>query len=217
MEILELKKHFPQLIEPALLEDLAQVASSRSFEAGTIIMDYGQYIRFIPLVLKGTIRVMRQSEEGQELLLYYLSAGDTCSMALTCCLAQRQSEIRTVAEEDCELLTVPLSYLETWMQYASWRNYIFMSFQGRLEEAFRALDNLAFRRMDERLIQYLWQKTQTLQTYTLFVTHQEVARDLNASREAISRLLKRLEHEKVIELGRNRIDVHPKRFPALLP
>jgi CRP/FNR family transcriptional regulator len=214
LEIQEIRKLFPNLNELPLLEELSQAANPMEFKAGDVLMDYGDYIRFVPLVLEGTIRVMRQSEEGQELLLYYLSAGDTCSMAFTCCLTQKKSQIKTVAEEDCTVLGIPLQYMEKWMSYTSWRNFIFMSYQNRFEELFNALDSLAFRKMDERLAQYLWQKAQTLQTYTLFITHQDIARDLNASREAVSRLLKKMENDKIIELGRNRIDVHPKKYPA---
>ena len=127
-------------------------------------------------------------------------------MAFTCCMMHRKSEIRTVAEDEATIITIPLKSMEEWMtKYPSWKNYIMLSYNQRFQELFNALDKIAFLKMDERLLKYLASKSRTLNSKVLEITHQEIARELNASREAISRLLKKLEQSNLLSLGRNKI------------
>jgi CRP/FNR family transcriptional regulator len=207
VEINLIRKKFPMLAESALQQEISNVGELLTFEAGETIMDYGNYIRFVPLVVEGTIKVLRQSAETEnELFLYYLNGGDTCAMAFTCCMMHRKSEIRTVAEEEATIITIPLKSMEEWMtKYPSWKNYIMLSYNQRFQELFNALDKIAFLKMDERLLKYLASKSRTLNSKVLEITHQEIARELNASREAISRLLKKLEQSNLLSLGRNKI------------
>ena len=195
------------LAELALQEAIAQVGEEHEFEPGEVIMDYGVYIRFVPLVIDGSIKVLRQSaESGNELFLYYLNAGETCAMAFTCCMMHKKSEIRTIAEDKTTIISIPLKSMEDWMsRYPSWKNFIMISYNNRFQELFNALDNIAFLRMDERLLKYLANKSRTLSSKELGITHQEIARELNASREAVSRLLKKLERANLLSLGRNKI------------
>jgi len=205
-----IRKKFPMLAELALQEAIAQVGEEHDFEPGETILDYGDYIRFVPLVLDGTIKVLRQSSEsGHELFLYYLNAGETCAMAFTCCMMHKKSEIKTVAEDKTAIISIPLKSMEDWMtRYPSWKNFIMISYNNRFQELFNALDSIAFLRMDERLLKYLANKSRTLGNKEIGTTHQEIAKELNASREAVSRLLKKLERANLLQLGRNKITLN---------
>lgn len=219
IEIQSVRKNFPMINELALQEAIAESGELHEFKAGEIIMDYGDYIRFVPLVIEGSIKVLRQSENGNELFLYYLNGGETCAMAFTCCMMHRKSEIRTVAEEDTVLIGIPMKKMDDWMtRFPSWKNYVMMSYNNRFQELFAALDSIAFLKMDERLLRYLANKSRTISSKEFNITHSEIARELNASREAISRLLKKLERQNLLELGRNKIKLlkEPEALEALI-
>lgn len=202
-----LLQHFPQLAEKQLQDEILACAQEQSLPAGAVLMDYGQYIRAIPLIYKGIIKIMRSDEEGNELLLYMLGAGDTCPMSFTCCTLHKQSEIRAVVEEDADILMIPADKMDRWMSYQSWKNFVMTSYNRRFEELLQTIDNIAFRKMDERLWQYLQDMARTTGKSLLSVTHQQIATELNTAREAISRLLKRLEREGYVRLGRNQIEL----------
>jgi CRP/FNR family transcriptional regulator len=208
-EILSLiRQHYPQLAERNLQDAIADEGTIMHFKAGSLIMDFGAYVKIMPLIIKGSIKVSREDEEGNELFLYYLKPGETCSMSFTCCLMDKKSEIRTVAEEDTTLIGIPTRFMDEWMsRYPSWKNFVMTSYDNRMLELVRTIDSIAFKKMDERLMDYLEQKAEANNSRTLNATHQEIAHDLNASREAISRLLKQLEKDGVVQLGRNRIEL----------
>lgn len=208
-EILSLiRQHYPQLAERNLQDAIADEGTIMHFKAGSLIMDFGAYVKIMPLIIKGSIKVSREDEEGNELFLYYLKPGEACSMSFTCCLMDKKSEIRTVAEEDTTLIGIPTRFMDEWMsRYPSWKNFVMTSYDNRMLELVRTIDSIAFKKMDERLMDYLEQKAEANDSRTLNATHQEIAYDLNASREAISRLLKQLEKDGVVQLGRNRIEL----------
>ena len=208
-EILSLiRQHYPQLAERNLQDAIADEGTIMHFKAGSLIMDFGAYVKIMPLIIKGSIKVSREDEEGNELFLNYLKPGETCSMSFTCCLMDKKSEIRTVAEEDTTLIGIPTRFMDEWMsRYPSWKNFVMTSYDNRMLELVRTIDSIAFKKMDERLMDYLEQKAEANNSRTLNATHQEIAYDLNASREAISRLLKQLEKDGVVQLGRNRIEL----------
>ncbi len=207
--ILELvRKNYPQIAEKKLQEEIAEVGKLIFIKEGELIQDIGSYIKMVPLILEGSIKVSREDEEGNELFLYFLNAGQTCSMSFTCCMMNKRSEIKTVAEEDTTLIGIPIRYMDEWMsKYQSWKNFVMRTYDSRMIELVKTIDSIAFKKMDERLLQYLENKSKTHQSKILSSTHQEIAYDLNASREAISRLLKQLEKEKIVRLGRNKIEL----------
>lgn len=202
-------EHFPMLTEPALQEEIAEVAVLRKYKADEIIMDFGSYIKMVPLVISGSIKVVREDEEkGHELYLYYLHPGETCSMSFSCCMMNKRSDIRTTAEEDTVLLGIPIKYIDEWMmKYQSWKNFVMRSYDQRMRELVATIDSIAFQKMDERLLNYLHQKSAASGSQIINTTHQQIAYDLNASREAVSRLLKQLEKIGEIRLGRNKIEL----------
>lgn len=209
-EILKLLyTHFPEIAEIGLQGEIAKVGQLMHFKAGEVIMNYGSYIKLVPLVVKGAIKVVREDEEeDRELLLYYLNPGQTCSMSFSCCLMNKQSDIRTTAEDDTTIIAVPVKYADQWMtDYKSWRNFVMRSYDSRLQEMIKTIGNIAFKKMDERLETYLAKRAKVQNSNIINTTHQEIADELNASREAVSRLLKQMEKNKTIKLGRNKIEL----------
>jgi CRP/FNR family transcriptional regulator len=197
---------FPIFFEEDLKKDIARMSKTYSIPAGEIIMDIGQSIDQIPLVLKGSIKILREDEEGNEIFLYYLEPGHACATSITCCMSGQRSTIRAIAEDDTEYLAIPVQYSDEWMiKYRSWKNFVMNTYAERFEELLKAIDQLAFKKMDERLSKYLQDKALLRDNSEIHISHQEIAYDLNTSREVISRLLKQLERMGAIKLGRNRI------------
>ncbi|TSE07261.1 MULTISPECIES: Crp/Fnr family transcriptional regulator [Aquimarina] len=206
--IQELKISYGHLFEDALINDILHVGTFKEVPAGYKLMEIGDYVRGMPLLVSGAIKVLREDKEGDELLLYYLEQGDTCSMTMTCCMGQTKSEIRAIAETDTKLIMIPIRKMEEWTaKYKSWRNFVFESYHHRLNELLQTLDSIAFDRMDERLINYLREKARINKEDIIHNTHQEIAYELHSSRVVISRLLKKLEQINKIELYRNHIKI----------
>ncbi len=201
------KDHFTELSEPSLQEGIASAGVIREFKEGEVIMNFGSFVKGVPLVVKGSIKVVREDEEdNREVLLYFLKAGETCSMSFSCCMMEKRSDIRTTAEDDSKIIIIPIKYANDWMStYPSWRNFVMRSYDSRMQELVKTLDSIAFKKMDERLWDYLMKRSKAHNAKSIHSTHQEIANDLNASREAISRLLKQLEKKGSIALERNKI------------
>lgn len=201
------KKIFPQF-EPELVELLEKNAIERNFHAGEVIMRTGQYIKSTVLVLSGRIKIYRQNDEGSEFLIYYLGPGEACAVSLICALQSQTSEITAKAVEDTEVLMLPVQLMDEMMgKFKSWSHFVIQSYRNRFDEMLTVIDNIAFRNMDERLEFYLKRcKTNSGKT-VLNLTHQEIADDLNSSREVISRLLKKMEQIGRIKLNRNSIEL----------
>jgi len=194
------------IFELQLLTEIDESARFMECKAGEILIDVGQYIKTMPLLIHGAIKILREDIREGELLLYFLEKGDTCAMTLSCCLGNKQSEIRAVAETDVMLAMIPVAKMEEWLvKYASWRNFVFRSYNTRLEEMLGAIDNLAFHKMDSRIMNYLEELAKVGQSRTLNKSHQEIADALNTSRVVVSRILKVFENEGKIKLNRNTI------------
>ncbi|WP_373522783.1 Crp/Fnr family transcriptional regulator [Aquiflexum sp.] len=204
MELEELKEKLPNITDPNLLEAMLKHGTVHVFQAGKTITEPGQFIKMVPVILEGAIKIIRMDEDGKELFLYYLEPGETCALSLTCCSASKPSEIKAVAEEKTTLLGIPIQKHEEWTdQFKQWKEFVAMTYQTRFMEMLVALDAVAFKRMDERLMRYIVTKMKQQKSNELHTTHQEIANELGTSREVISRLLKQLEKKKWIELGRN--------------
>ena len=204
----ELLETFSTYFEQPLIDEINEVGKLVEVPAGEIIMDIGNYIRSIPLLISGAIKVLREDEDGDELLLYYLEQGETCSVTMACCMGQTQSEIRAIAETDTVIIMVPVQKMEEWMgKYKGWRNYVFESYHNRLNELLQTVDSIAFKNLDQRLVEYLKKKVEVTNDNKIRNTHQEIAYDLHTSRVVISRLLKKLEKMKKVALHRSYIQV----------
>lgn len=199
-------QNFGHLFEPELLNEIAAVGILRKIAQGEKLMDIGDTILSMPLVLEGAIKIMREDEEGDELLLYFIERGDTCAMTFSCCMGNIKSEIRAVTELDTILFMIPIQQMEIWMaKYKSWRKFIVDSYHSRMQELLETVDSIAFTQMDERLLKHLQHKAKLNQNATIQTTHQEIAIDLHTSRVVISRLLKKMENQNLISLQRNQI------------
>lgn len=204
----EIKKHYGSQFEPALINEINQVATFMETPEGQDLMRPGQYVKSMPLLLSGSIKIMRSDNEGEELLLYHLEKGDTCAMTMTCCMGNTKSEIHAVTETPAKLLMIPIGKMEEWSsKYKTWRNFVFASYHERMMEMLESIDNIAFNNMDERLEKWITDKIQIIKTKHIYITHKEIAHDLHTSRVVISRLLKKMEKDMKIKMHRNFIEV----------
>jgi len=179
-----------------------------SAKEGAVILDIGQTVRSIPLLLQGVLKITRIDEQGKELLLYYLHANESCAMTFTCCMQQYPSEIKASAESDVEYLAVPVSAMDEWLtKYPSWKSFVMRTIRSRFNELLNAIDQLAFQKLDERLEHYLKEKSRSTGSTLINLSHEQIANDMASSREVISRLLKRLENEGKVLLYRNQIKI----------
>jgi CRP/FNR family transcriptional regulator len=200
----ELQALLPNFTDPNLIQALLDKGQLMHLEPKRVLIESGEFVKMVPIVLEGSIKILRTDEEGKELFLYYLDAGETCALSLTCCTASKPSEIKAVVEESTTLIGIPILVHEQFtVDYKQWKDFVSNTYQRRFHEMLLALDAVAFKRMDERLMRYLVTKMKQHKSNELHTTHQEVANELGTSREVISRLLKQLEKKKWLELGRN--------------
>jgi len=194
------------LFEPDLLDEIQRVGIHKKVPKGALMIDIGESVKYIPLILDGVIKIVREDDSGDELLLYFVEFGNTCAMTLNCCLDQSKSEIRALCESDVSLIMIPVNLMDLWLtKYRSWRTFIFDNFQSRLNEMLKTIDALTFLKLDDRLQNYLEGKFKHSNENKLHITHLEIANDLNSSRVVISRLLKQMENKGMVRLGRNTI------------
>lgn len=192
----------------ALVKEVDANATIQSFKTGDIIMRTGQYIKNTVLVISGKIKVYREDENGGEFFMYYLQPGQACAISLICATKNEKSQIMAKVVEDVELIMVPLPLMDKWMmQHRSWYEFVIDTYRSRFEEVLEVIDNIAFRAMDERLEFYLKRHADVCGCKDLKLSHQEIASELNTSREVISRLLKKMEQRGIVALHRNNIEL----------
>ena len=197
---------FKDVFEPELIQVLEDKATYKAYKAGETIIEIGQMVRFIPIILDGNIKVVRTDEDGNELLLYYVNSQESCAMSFTCCMQNFPSEIRAIAEDDIKVLMVPNSFMDEWMmKYPTWKSFVMQTIHSRFNELLKAIDQIAFQKLDERLVHYLKEKSRTIGSALINLSHEQIANDLATSRVVISRLLKKLENDKKLLLYRNQI------------
>lgn len=202
-----IKKIFPSF-STELVKDVDANAAIQSFKAGDIIMRTGQYIKNTVLVISGKIKVYREDENGGEFFMYYLQPGQACAISMICATKNEKSQIMAKVVEDVELIMVPLPLMDKWMmQHRSWYEFVIDTYRSRFEEVLEVIDSIAFRAMDERLEFYLKRHADVCGCKELKLSHQEIASELNTSREVISRLLKKMEQRGIVALHRNNIEL----------
>jgi CRP/FNR family transcriptional regulator, anaerobic regulatory protein len=200
-------KLFPQF-EPELIALIEKEAVQKSFNAGDVIMRTGQYIKSTALVLEGQIKIYRENADGGEFLMYYLGPGQACAVSMICAIQSQTSEIMARAEENTEVLMIPIQLMDDLMnKYKSWYQFVIQTYRSRFDELLMVVDNIAFRNMDERLEFYLKRHAEKTGKKQMEVSHQQIADDLNSSREVISRLLKKMEQRNLVKLHRNMIEL----------
>ena len=201
-----LTDYFKHIFEPELLIELETKAKWISVKAGETILEIGQPVRMMPVILSGSVKVSRMDEEGRELLLYYVNPNESCALTFTCCMEHYASEVMAVAEEDVEMLALPVSVMDQWLvKYPSWKSFVMKTIHNRFNEMLKTIDQIAFQKLDVRLIHYLKEKSKATGTALINLSHEQIANELATSRVVISRLLKKLENDKKLLLFRNQI------------
>ncbi len=203
-----LDQKFPTFYDSALKDEIAKVGFVKTLKEGIHLMDVGQYVKTIPLIVDGKLKIFREDEEGNELFLYYLYPGEACAISLVCTINDRISQVRAVAMEDTQIISIPIENMDKFMMtYRSWYQFVVRTYGLRLNEMLNTIDSIAFLKMDERLLEYLEKAAKVTGSNTINDTHQNIATELNTSREVISRLLKQMERKGLVKLSRNHIEV----------
>lgn len=191
---------------PQIIEKLVEYGFAKNFAEGDIILNENSYIKAIPIVISGSIRVMRCEDDGRELLLYYIAAGESCIMSFLGGMHQDTSKVKAIAETDTEILFVPVDKVNLLIkEYPEWLDYIFKLYHKRFEELLEVVNAVAFKKMDERLLNFITKKTELANSKIILITHEHIAQELGTARVVVSRLLKKMEEDGLITLGRNKI------------
>ena len=203
---MNISEKFKHTFEPELLREIEQKGKNVSVKEGDVILDIGQTVRLIPLLVKGILKITRVDDAGKELLLYYVHANESCAMTFTCCMQQYPSEIKATAETDVEYISIPIEVMDEWLsKFPTWKSFVMRTIRNRFNELLQAIDQLAFQKLDERLVHYLKEKSKATGSPLINLSHEEIATEMASSREVISRLLKKLENDKKVLLYRNQI------------
>jgi CRP/FNR family transcriptional regulator len=206
MDTVTLKKLIPQ-VDSELLNFIANDTVEMDLPSDTTLLKTGNYVQSVPLVINGLIRVSRM-EEDKELLLYYIHPGEMCIMSFSACCSNSASLIEAVTLEETKLLLIPSVKLREWIsKYPSFNYYIYQMFNIRYLDLIETIDQLIFNHLDDRLLNYLKDKTVLSGNNTISITHQQIATDMGTAREVISRLLKKLERDNKITTGRNQVSL----------
>lgn len=191
---------------PEIREKLLRYGTIKNFAEGEVILRENAYIKAIPIVTKGSMKVIRTDEDGKEILLYYIKAGESCIMSFLGAMHDDTSKIKAVAEEQCEILFIPNDKVSSLMkEYPQWLDYIFRLYHKRFEELLEVVNEIAFKKVDERMLHFIQKKCELTQSKTLTITHEQLANEVGTARVVVSRLLKQMEDEGLVQLGRNKI------------
>ncbi len=205
----KLSEYYADIFESDLVDQIVKVGFLDKYKQGEILIDIGENMTHIPLILNGAVKIIRQEKEGEELVLYFLEKGDTCAISFINCINRKESIFRAVVDAETEAIFLPVEHIDDWLsKYKSWRHFIIDSYHFRLIEMVESIDGLAFMNMNQRLMKYLSDKAKVQKTQDLEVTHQEIADDLNTSRVVVTRLLKQLHSEGKVYSTRNRVRVN---------
>lgn len=203
----KLQQTFGHLFEKDLIESILTHGTLVTLKKGDLLINAGQTITTIPLVLNGIIKISREDENADEIVLYFLEKGDTCAVSLNC-LNSKESIVKGIADVDTDIITIPVEKASQWIcKYNSWKEFVLNSNNNRLEEMIEVIDTLAFMNMDERIHKYLTDQAKITNSSAINITHSKIAQDLNTSRVVVSRLLKQLEKQKRIVLYRSKIQL----------
>jgi CRP/FNR family transcriptional regulator len=202
----KLNDHYATIFEEKLIDEIIDVGILQTIKSNELLIDIGDKMTHVPLILGGAIKIIREDKNGDEIALYFIEKGDTCAISFVNCINQTKSMFRGITERDTEGIFIPVRVIDEWLvKYKSWRHYIIDSYHMRLIEMVESIDSLAFMKLDDRLHKYLTDKVKIMNNNILVITHQEIADDINTSRVVVSRLLKVLEKEGKIKIRRNRI------------
>lgn len=190
-----------------LLAEIKKFTRTKHLKPDEVLIAPGEKIFFVPIVQKGVLRIVRQGGDGKEIFLYHLYPGQTCAMAMNCCQSHQESMIKAIAEDDTDVLQIPVNILEDWFKYPEWKAFVNHTYGSRFAELMDVIDLIAFHNMDKQVVHYLQERAQAANSKSIQITHQQIADELHTHREAISRLLRTMEQKKMLRLGRNSIEL----------
>jgi len=194
---------FPSF-EKGLIDSIINEGEMKTYKADEVVVKTGQYFRSILLIVDGLIKVYREDADGNEFFIYYLQPGQGCALSMKCQLHNEKSQVMAKAVTDTTIIAVPLDNMDRWMHdYKSWYYFVLDTYRRRIEELLETIDQIAFRNMDERLLNHLRREQEIHNSPILSINNTEVAEELNSSREVISRLMKKLSEKGMIRLLKN--------------
>jgi CRP/FNR family transcriptional regulator len=193
--------------EPHLIKEIASKSRQKKLADSDVLFFSGDELAFIPVVISGALRIVREDEKGREVFLYHLYPSQTCAMAINCCQSKKKSMVKAIAEDDTEVLMVPAALTDQLFKYPEWKAFINNTYSSRFEELIEVIDLIAFNSLDKKILNYLEKKKEALNTSSIYITHQQIAMELNTHREAVSRLLRTMEQKGIVKLGRNTIEL----------
>jgi CRP/FNR family transcriptional regulator len=193
--------------DPQLISEFEKNSRRKHFDNNEVIIGWGQPVVNVPVVISGSIRVMREDKDGNEIFLYHIYPGQTCAMSLNCCQADKASSIKAVAEDETEVYLLSARLVDDWFRFKEWKEFVNSTYSMRFNELLQVIDLIAFSNMDKQLLHYLQERARALNTKALYITHQQIADELRTHREAISRLLRAMETKGIVRLGRNTIEL----------
>ena len=201
-----LLQEYSELFEEELIQEINEVGVFKKIDRGQLLIDIGEELTHIPLILSGVVKIIRKDKNGFELSIYYLESGNTCAISFANCINKKKSIFRGIAESDVEAIFIPVDLVDDWLvKYKTWRHFIIDSYHFRLLEMVETIDSLAFLKMEKRIWKYLTDKVRIKNNIDLEITHQQIAEDLNSTRVVITRILQKLHEEKKIYSTRNKI------------
>jgi CRP/FNR family transcriptional regulator len=203
---MELKEIDEFKASPRITEKLLGMGITKSFAEGAVIINENAFVKAIPIVTNGSVRVMRTDEDGREILLYYIKAGESCIMSFLGGMHHDTSKVKAVAEEQTDILFIPSDRVNALIaEFPEWLDYIFRLYHKRFEELLEVVNAVAFKKLDERLLIFLKRKTALTNNPNIHITHEQLSNELGTARVVVSRLLKQMEDEGLVKLSRNKI------------
>ena len=190
-----------------LVDEILSKSRQKNLVKDEVLILPGDALVFVPIVLSGVLRIVREDEEGREVFLYHLYPAQTCALAINSCETHNGSMIKAIAEDDTEVQLVPSDLMNKLSAYPEWLSFINSTYSTRFEELIEVIDLIAFSSLDKKILNYLEKKKEALNTSALVITHQQIATELNTHREAVSRLLRTMENKGIVKLGRNTIEL----------
>lgn len=204
--MIDTPKAWKNIFDTELLEEIEKVGEIKHLEPEDKLLGSGKNVRFFPIVINGTLKVTRKDASGKEILLYYINENESCAMTFSCCMQVFPSQVSIEAEEESEVVIIPSAKMDEWMMnFPSWKSFMMNTVRSRFDELLSTLDQVVFQKLDERLINYLKEKSKATGSSLINLSHSQIAREMASSREVISRLLKKLENDKKVLLYRNQI------------
>jgi CRP/FNR family transcriptional regulator len=193
--------------DKSLINEIRSKSRIKHLMGDEVLIFPGDVLVFVPVVLSGVLRIVREDEEGREVFLYHLYPSQTCALAINCCQSKKKSLIKAIAEDETEVLMIPAALIDQLFKYPEWKTFVNTTYSSRFAELIEVIDLIAFNSLDKKILNYLEKKKEALNTSSLCITHQQIALELNTHREAVSRLLRTMEQKGIVKLGRNTIEL----------